>query len=174
MVKKLIANESEFKKELMDAFSDKSLIEKKKRIDALTKEIDEERDKLLQYDGLSGGAFDAIKEYLRKNINELSDGKAVLENEWLIEANPETRVNEIIKELHRFPTVDKVRDYDFRKLFKRMIVINRDRLIFVVGSDNLENLPYNPQSINMKFVETYKYKIRCTWFTCNFGIYINK
>lgn len=174
MVKKLLANENEFKKELLDAFSDKVLLEKKERIDALTKEIDDQRDKLLQYDGLSGDAFDAIKEYLRKNINELSDEKAVLENEWLIEANPETRVNEIIKELHRFPTDDKVGDYDFRKLFKRMIVINRDRLIFVVGSDNLENLPYNPQSINMKFIETYRYKIRCTWFTCNFGIYINK
>ena len=158
----------------MDAVSDKRIIEKKKRIDALTKEIDEERGKLLQYDGLSGDAFDALKEYLRKNINELSDGKAVLENEWLIEANPETRVNEIIKELHRFPTVDKVGDYDFRKLFKRMIVINRNRLIFVVGSDNLDNLPYNPQCINMKFIENYRYKIRCTWFTCNFGFYINK
>lgn len=174
MVKKLLANENEFKNELMDGFSDKSLIEKKKRIDALTKEIDEQRDKLLQYDGLSGDAFDAIKDYLRKNISELSDEKAVLENEWLIEANPETRVNEIIKELHRFPTAVKIDDYDFRKLFKRMIVINRDRLIFVVGSDNLDNLPYNPQSISMKFIETYRYKIRCTWFTCNFGIYINK
>ena len=174
MVKKLLANENEFKKELLDAFSDKVLLEKKERIDALTKEIDDQRDKLLQYDGLSGDAFDAIKEYLRKNINELSDEKAVLENEWLIEANPKTRVNEIIKELHRFPTTDKIGNYDFRKLFKRMIVINRDRLIFVVGSYNLDNLPYNPQSINMKFIETYRYKIRCTWFTCNFGIYINK
>ena len=174
MVKKLLANESELKKELLEAFTDKSLMEKKERIDALTKEIDEQRDKLLQYDGLSGDAFDAIKEYLRKNINELSDEKAVLENEWLIEANPETRVNEIIKELHRFPVTDKVGDYNFRKLFKRMIVINRDRLIFVVGSENLNSLPYNPQSINMKYIETYRYKIRCTWFTCNFGIYINK
>ena len=174
MVKKLLANENEFKKELLDAFSDKSLIEKKERIDALTKELDEQRDKLLQYDGLSGDAFDAIKEYLRKNINELSDEKAALENEWLIEANPETRVHEIIKELHKFPATDKIGGYDFRKLFKKMIVINRDRLIFVVGSDNLDNLPYNPQSITMKFIETYRYKIRCTWFTCNFGIYISK
>lgn len=174
MVKKPLANENEFKKELYEAFSDQSLIEKKDRIAALSKEIDEQRDKLLQYDGVSGDAFDAIKDYLRKNINELSDEKAVLENEWLIEANPETRVNEIIKELHKFPSSDKVGDYDFRKFFKRMIVINRDRLIFVVGSENLEGLPYNPQSINMKFIESYKYRLRCTWFTCYFGIYINK
>ncbi len=174
MVKKLLANESEFRKELLEAFGDESLMEKKERIDALTKEIDGQREKLLQYDGLSGDAFDAIKDCLRKSINELSDEKAVLENERLVEANPETRANEIIKELHRFPNTDKIGDYDFRKLFKRMIVINRDRLIFVVGSDNVENLPYNPQSINMRFIEIYRYKIRCSWFTCNFGIYINK
>lgn len=81
MVKKLLANENEFKKELYEAFSDQSLIEKKNKIAALSKEIDEQRDKLLQYNGVSGDAFDAIKEYLRKSINELSDEKAVLENE---------------------------------------------------------------------------------------------
>ena len=122
----------------------------------------------------TGEAFDTLKDCLRKNINTLSDEKADLENEWLIEANPETRANEIIKKLHRFPSIDKVGYYDFRKLFKRMIVINRERLTFVVDSDNLENLPYNPQSISMKFIESYQYKIRCTRFTCYFGIYINK
>ncbi len=64
-----------------------------------SKEIDEHKNRLLQYDGLSGEAFDTLKDCIRKNINTLSDEKAILEKEWLIEVNPKARVDEIIKEL---------------------------------------------------------------------------
>lgn len=84
------------------------------------------------------------------------------------------RASEVMKALRDFPDDVRIGDYDFRKLFKRLIVVSRDRLIFVLGSEDLSSLPYNPQTIPMRFIESYRYKVRATWSICHFGIYINR
>ena len=95
-------------------------------------------------------------------------------NARLIYLKPETRVNEIINELRRMPDAESIGSYDFRHLFKRLIIVNRNRLIFVIGSDDMDKIPLNPNAIPMMFVENYSYKVRATKYNCNFGIYINK
>ena len=55
-----------------------------------------------------------------------------------------------------------------------MIVVNRDRLIFVIGSEDINGIPYNPNTIPMSFIDTYDHKVRSTTTTCYFGIFINK
>jgi len=72
-----------------------------------------------------------------------------------------------------FLNTTSIGNYDFRRLFKRLIVINRDRLIFVVGFDDMNKIPLNPNKISMLFIEIYKYKLRVTYFTTSFGTYIN-
>lgn len=132
------------------------------------------RTKQDDYANLTGDAFETIKNEIRKQINELSDKKALLENKRLTNLSPETRADSIIKELRKFPDEEVLKDYDFRNLFKQMIVVNRDRLIFVVGSDDVNTIPYNPNAIPMAFIDSYDHKVRSTITTCYFGIFINK
>lgn len=98
----------------------------------------------------------------------------ILENEKTTTINPSCIADSIINELRAFPDDESIGNYDFRKLFKRLVVINRDRLVFVIGSDDLSKLPLNPNEISMGFVKSYDYVIRSSSFRCLFGIFINK
>lgn len=103
--------------------------------------------------------------------NSESNKRRISEIEGELE---KARASEVMKALRDFPDDVRIGDYDFRKLFKRLIVVSRDRLIFVLGSEDLSSLPYNPQTIPMRFIESYRYKVRATWSICHFGIYINR
>lgn len=106
---------------------------------------------------------------------ELEKARAnYLAYEGLKSIDPKARASEVMKALRDFPDDVRIGDYDFRKLFKRLIVVSRDRLIFVLGSEDLSSLPYNPQTIPMRFIESYRYKVMATWSICHFGIYINR
>lgn len=182
LVKKLKVNEAELRKELLRVFGGgitygnqtESLNESNEDIDDLTVQIDDLRSQLNNYNKYQGEAFDAIRKEIKKAISELENKIYLSENERITNIRPESRVASIIRELRKFPNEEDIGTYDFRRLFKQMIVINRDRLIFVIGSDDMDKLPRNPNSIPMLFVESYKYKVRSTTSTCYFGICINK
>ena len=57
---------------------------------------------------------------------------------------------------------------------EKVIIINRDRLVFVNGSDDMSRIPYNPNSIPMSFIYAMDYKFRSRTFATHFGIYINR
>ena len=174
LVKKLKNNESSFRKDLVAAFSDNNTAEIDNKIAVLDAQLTGLRQRLGECENMADLAISALKEQLKKNIEEVTSQKLILENERLITSNADSRANEIIKELRAFPDGNTVGDYDFRKLFKKMIVINRDRLAFVVGSDDMDKIPLNPNAITMKYIESFDYVIRSTGYTCHFGIYINK
>ena len=174
LVRKLKNNESSFKKDLVAAFSDNNTAEIDNKIAVLDAQLAGLRQRLGECENMADLAISALKEQLKKNIEEVTSQKLILENERLITSNVESRANEIIKELRAFPDKNTVGDYDFRKLFKKMIVINRDRLAFVVGSDDMDKIPLNPNTITMKYIESFDYVIRSTGYTCHFGVYINK
>ena len=176
LVKKLRSNELEFRKYLYDSFSNKKDIEV---IQSQMDEIDSQMNDLnSQLDEISeesiSDAYVALKGQIQREINELISQKNVLNNKKITIANPEKRVQLIIDELRKFPKDDSIGDYDFRKLFKKVIIINRDRLIFVIGSDDMSKIPYNPNSIPMSFIETMDYKFRSRTFTTQFGILVNR
>ena len=174
LVKKLKNNESSFRKDLVAAFSDNNTAEIDNKIAVLDAQLAGLRQRLGECENMADLAISALKEQLKKNIEEITSQKLILENERLITSNADSRANEIIKELRAFPDGNTVGDYDFRKLFKKMIVINRDRLAFVVGSGDINKIPLNPNTITMKYIESFDYVIRSTGYTCQFGIYINK
>ena len=173
LIKKLKNNESSFRKDLVAAFSDNNTAEIDNKIAVLDAQLTGLRQRLGECENMADLAISALKEQLKKNIEEVTSQKLILENERLITSNADSRANEIIKELRAFPG-NTIGDYDFRKLFKKMIVINRDRLAFVVGSGDMDKIPLNPNTITMKYIESFDYVIRSTGYTCHFGIYINK
>ena len=174
LIKKLKNNESSFRKDLVAAFSDNNTAEIDNKIAILDAQLTGLRQRLGECENMADLAISALKEQLKKNIEEITSQKLILENERLITSNADSRANEIIKELRAFPDGNTVGDYDFRKLFKKMIVINRDRLAFVVGSGDMDKIPLNPNTITMKYIESFEYIIRSTGYTCHFGVYINK
>lgn len=170
----LKSNEKELKRALLNEFNDDADIELTKRINELDTQLNDLRGKLKEFDSLSSNAYEKLKEAIRTKIKELNDEKLLLENNRLISLNPESRAKEIISELRLCPDSDKIGDYDFRKLIKNVIVIKRDQLIFVLGSDDMSKIPHNVNKIIPIFTGSYKYKLRSTYFTTSFGIYINK
>ena len=174
LVKKLKNNESSFRKDLIATFSDNNNAELDNKIAVLDAQLTGLRQRLAECENMDDLAIFALKEQLKKNIEEVTSQKLILENERLITSNADLRASEIIKELRAFPDGNTVDDYDFRKLFKKMIVINRDRLAFVVGSGDMDKIPLNPNTITIKYIESFDYVIRSTSYTCHFGVYINK
>lgn len=174
LVKKLKANEKELRAELENTFQDENSESYKRRISEIEGELEKARANYLAYEGLEGEAFEVMRKELKGRMDVLSSEKAFLENEGLKSIDPKARASEVMKALRDFPDDVRIGDYDFRKLFKRLIVVSRDRLIFVLGSEDLSSLPYNPQTIPMRFIESYRYKVRATWSICHFGIYINR
>lgn len=43
-----------------------------------------------------------------------------------------------------------------------MIVVNRDGLIFAVGLEDVDTIPYNPNAIPMSLIDSYDHKVRST------------
>ena len=82
------------------------------------------------------------------------------------------KASEIIKELKEIPeNLESLEDINFKKVLKRLIVVYRNQLVYIVGSDNISNLPNSFETI---FNSTFQHRIRKTYYTSNFGIYINK
>ena len=95
----------------------------------------------------------------------------VIENEIITKMNPQARTKNIITELRNCPDGDSIGEYKFKKLFKRVVIYKRDKLVFIIGSEDVSKLP---KKVEPSFSCSYKYKIRKTTFICNFGIYINR
>lgn len=115
---------------------------------------------------------EAIKTELLNEITELVKERNTLQNKILTMETAEEHASEIIRELKMIPeNLESIENIDFKKILKRLVVINRNKLVFIVGSENISNLPNSFETI---FNSTLQYRIRKTYYICNFGIYINK
>ena len=173
-IEMLRANESSFKKALMDVFSqdDTKLLEK--QISALDDEINELINKKKSIDSLESMAAREIKSQIRAEINLKMQKRNVLQNTLLTRIDPSLRTNDIISTLRSIPKeIPDIEQIEFKKLFPVLLVKKRDELIFVVGDKGVERIKrYN--NLPVLFKGTHQYKVRKTRFTTTFGIYINK
>lgn len=110
-------------------------------------------------------------EHYRYEIKIKTQKRLDLENELLTQINPKEKADQIIKTLREMPMQDNSNGLKFRKLFCHMIAYSRDKLLFIIGNENLKNIPKTPQFL---FKGEHSYKIRCTTYKTEFGIYINK
>lgn len=88
--------------------------------------------------------------------------------------DPRHMADSIIKILRDFPTESFLDDHNFRNLFREMIVINIDRLIFILGSKDMDKIPYSLNAIPISFIDSYRHEVRAITTVCYFGIFINK
>lgn len=112
-----------------------------------------------------------LSEHYRYEIRINNQKKLALENELLTQMNPNERTDQIIKALKEMPIQDNADNIKFRKLFCHVIAYSRDKLLFVIGNDNLKAIPKRPTFL---FKGQHSYRIRCTTYKTEFGIFINK
>ena len=167
----LKANEKAFKEAVIAAFGkDKSAV-LETEIRKLNEEINELRESLKSLSNRTEISIKQLCEHYRYEIRKKTQKKLELENELLTQINPKEKADQIIKSLKQMPLQDNAEGIKFRKLFCHVIAYSRDKLLFIIGNDNLKNIPKDPPFL---FKGEHSYKIRCTTYKTEFGIYINK
>ena len=160
-----------FKKALFEAFRvepDKRTTDRLKALESQIKALSERYNEIPNTSDYNN----EIRSSILEELSRLTQEKNFIEMSIIPENIIKTRVDEIINIFDSFPIdFETLEGIDYRKLFKKVIVYNRDQLLFIIGNDDVSNIPKNPKSI---FNDTVEYRIRKTTFTCKFGIYINK
>ena len=165
-------NRAYFKTALTKAFSNDEETNSKEKLKALESEITSLRGRYRELASSFSEYHEAIKTELLNEISDLVKDRNTLQNKILTMETADEKASEIIKELKEIPeNLESLENIDFKKILKRLIVINRNQLVFIVGSDDISNLPNSFETI---FNSTFQYRIRKTYYTCSFGIYINK
>ena len=168
----LSSNQFSFKTALTKAFREDEESNSKEKLKALESEVSSLR---MQYEKLSSSDSEfhnAIKDELIQEITELTNQKNILQNKILTMETAEEKANEIIRDLKKIPqNLESLENINFKSILKRLIVISRNQLVFIVGSNDISNLPKTFHTI---FNSTLENRIRKTYYTCEFGIYVNK
>ena len=112
----------------------------------------------------------ALFNALNSQIKELATNIAMLETKILIEKSS-INTDSIIKSIKDANNITDINNIDFRNIFSKVVVINRDKLIFVIGDINMEKINENTKTI---FNGTINHQERATIFTTEFGIVIGK
>ena len=167
----LKANEKAFKEAVIDAFGKDKTATLEEKIKALNDEISKLRETLKTMVDRSEESIKQLCERYRYEIKIKTQKRLDLENELLTQINPKEKADQIIKTLREMPVQDNANGLKFRKLFCHVIAYSRDKLLFIIGNENLKNIPKTPQFL---FKGEHSYKIRCTTYKTEFGIYINK
>lgn len=167
----LKSNIKAFKEALIETFSKDKTTELEEEINKLNDEITQLRESLKSISNMTEVSMKQLSEHYRYEIRKNNQKKLALENELLTQMNPNERADQIIKALKEIPIQDNADNIKFRKLFCHVIAYSRNKLLFVIGNDNLKAIPKRPQFL---FKGEHSYKIRCTTYKTEFGIFINK
>jgi hypothetical protein len=115
---------------------------------------------------------DALKEEIKEQIVIKTKDKMKIQSSLLLSDSAESRANQIISKIRSTPAeIDSIDDFDFRGIFSRVIVKNKEHLIFVIGNDNVSDLKLTFKTL---FNSKVEYKVRRTTCISNFGILINR
>jgi len=99
----------------------------------------------------------------------LSLKKDNLENKLLTTNNPQNKTKRIMNYLNKIYSLKSLDDFNFRNIFSKVIVVKKDKLIFVIGDTDYSKINFNSL---LQFTGIYNYKIRKTTYTAEFGLII--
>lgn len=168
----LLSNIKELKTALISAYLETNgTNEQDERINALEAQIKALQERYESYKHSNEEAIIVLKQKTKDQLQELMKEKLILQNNLFQFMNPEEIANSYISYLKEIKHVETADDFDYKKLFAKVIVISRDEIRFIIGNADVSkvNLKKNPL-----FRGSIKYKERATWYTTNFGIIINQ
>ena len=168
----LLSNIKELKTALISAYLETNgTNEQDERINALEAQIKALQERYESYKHSNEEAIIVLKQKTKDQLQELMKEKLILQNNLFQFMNPEEIANSYISYLKEIKHVETAEDFDYKKLFAKVIIISRDEIRFIIGNADVSkvNLKKNPL-----FRGSIKYKERATWYTTNFGIIINQ
>lgn len=167
----LLSNITELKTALLSAYYDALRInEQDERLIALDSQIKALTERYETYKGYTDEAMLILKADLKSKIQNLMKEKLLIQNNKLTYLSPENITNEYIYYLKGLKKIESVEDYDFKKIFSKVIIIDRSEIRFIIGNEDTSKIDLSKEPA---FKGSIKYKERQTWFTTNFGIIIN-
>jgi len=167
----LLSNITELKTALLSAYYDALRInEQDERLIALDSQIKALTERYETYKGYTDEAMLILKADLKSKIQNLMKEKLLIQNNKLTYLSPENITNEYIIYLKGLKKIESVEDYDFKKIFSKVIIIDRSEIRFIIGNEDTSKIDLSKEPT---FKGSIKYKERQTWFTTNFGIIIN-
>ncbi len=136
-------NKDAFKTALISSFR-----KEKEKLESLESEIMNLKERYNKLDSSFTEYNEAIKNELLNEITELVKERNALQNKILTMETSEEHASEIIRELKKIPeNLESIENIDFKKILKRLVVINRNKLVFIVGSEDISNLPNSFETI---------------------------
>ena len=171
-IKLLKDNLQPFKKALIQEFSRNEINTQQNEIEATEGQISALRLKLEKLSSMHDDFAEALKKEIENNIIELTKAKMKLQSDLLLTDSAESRASEIISAIKKAPIDTKsLDDGEFRNIFSRAIVKDKEHLILVIGNPDVSNFNLKTPTL---FSTKIEYIIRRTKCVLNFGIFINK
>ena len=166
----ILANKSKFENALLTGFSnEEGTIMVKSELKTTQAKIKALNAKMCRMKDKESDFYSNVKNELNIEAKELSLKKANLENTLLTTNNPQNKTKRIMKEINKIYSLKSLDGFNFRNIFSKVIVVKRDKLIFVIGDADYSKISTNSL---LQFTGTYTYKIRKTKCTTEFGIII--
>lgn len=160
------------KKALIQEFSKNEANTQEAEIEATQGQINALRLKLDKLNSMHDEFAEALKKEIENNIIELTKAKMKLQSDLLLTDSAESRANEIITAIKKTPAeINSIEDFDFKNIFSRAVVKNKEHLIFLIGDSDASKINIKATPL---FSSKIEYMVRRTKCVLNFGIIINK
>ena len=137
-------NFSSLKRELETIFADEDTSTLNESLERVESKINDLRVKANKYKDQSGEFYDEIKKEINEQIRELAKEKLLIQNEMAIASSSGFRIKKIMDAVKKIPSeFDSIDDFDFRQVFHRAIIKNKDYVFLVMGNPNIEGIKKN-------------------------------
>lgn len=171
-LKILKSNISTFKECLITEFSKVDKDSTTEDISSINSQIDTLRKKYEDIKDFHDDFFSSLQRETLNQINALIKDRTEIQNKILVTENYRDRTNKIINNLKALPDdYEDVEEIDFKSVFSRAIIVNKELIYFIVGNKDIKKPPLDPKLL---FTSSIEYKVRKSSFNTTFGILIVK
>lgn len=169
-IKILKSNIPSFKELLINEFNKVKEEPISNEIESLNSQIESLRNKYNDIKDYHDDYFISLQEETMNQINKLVTQRSILQNkENSMDVN--TRVKQIIDSLKALPNeIEDVEAINFKSVFSKAVIVNKGLIYFMVGNEDIKNLPLRP---DLYFKSSIEYRVRKSMFTTQFGILID-
>lgn len=168
-IKILKSNIPSFKELLINEFSKIKEEPISNEIESLNSQIESLRNKYNDIKDYHDDYFLSLQEETMNQINQLVAQRSILQNKEN-SMDVSTRVKQIIDNLKALPNeIEDVEAINFKSVFSKAVIVNKGLIYFMVGNEDIKNLPLRP---DLYFKSSIEYKVRKSVFTTQFGIIV--
>ena len=129
------------------------------------------KEKLKEYVGKFDEYSTSMTSKIMETISSLTLERMTVENELLIVGSAEERTKSVIAAFNKLPNkLESLNDADYRKLYSRAFVKNKDDILLIVGNKDVSKLNLSTKG---ELDVEIPYTVRITTYKLRLSVYIN-